>query len=87
MEAMQKGDLVAEIKRVYSELPSTWASFKKPELAALRTEMFARHRELHLHNTRGATDHVSTMQRLMHTAVELELPRPDGVGPLSWVSG
>ena len=27
---MQKGDLVAEIKRVYSELPSTWASFKKP---------------------------------------------------------
>ena len=79
VEAMQKGDLVAEIKKVYSELPSSWASFKKPELTALLTEMFERHKELHLHNTRGGADRESTMQQLMHTAVQTVASALNGV--------
>ena len=70
VEKMQKGDLVLEIKKIYSELPKSWASFKRPELQALLTEMFARHRELHEHGTRrAAADHESLMARLLQNTI------------------
>jgi hypothetical protein len=70
VEGLQNDDCAARIKEIYAEMPERWLAFRRPELHALLTEMFARHRELHLHGTRLREGTVEqTIQTLVQNAL------------------